>query len=451
MPFTTKGKLQSLLDNLKTPDNNVILVDSATGSDTNSGTENWGNALATLDAAIAKCTANNGDKILIAPGHAETFSTTGTKVTFDIAGVEIIGLGIGNDRPKFTFSHTGANMVMSAASVKLSNVIFITNVDLLTTYLTVSGNDCEINIETRDATDKEVISDFTVTGDRFKADVKKYGYTGGDANARVFSLNGVDNAEIKGIFLTKVTTAIVNMITAACTNIIVEGIFLVDSTTNLSKNVVDTITGSTWAVKGFDIGAGANFSGGSGAALAADDVSAVKTVVDAISDKLGTMSNTGGTAKLADIIGDVKNIPISSQLMDGYKKTTIADGTTIPNNSQAAAGLIATATGGDILIEEIIWQRGATSFVGPTNYEFSTDNTNGLTGADSPNGVALLAKFNANLTGILSLDGATKQLPFVLESTKKLYIHGDDGATSAGGTTDFYIKYKRLAAGASLT
>jgi hypothetical protein len=198
------------------------------------------------------------------------------------------------------------------------------------------------------------------------------------------------------------------------------------------------------------------------AILAATDteVAAIKTETDkiagevvktaAIQSSIGTLSNTGGTATLGGILGDVKNISVAESLMDGYKKTTIADGTTIPNNSQAAAGLLATATGGDIFVEEIIWQRGADNFVGPTNYEFSTDNVDGLTGAAAPNGVAILAKFNAATTGILSIDGTTKQLPFVLESTKKLYIHGDDAATSAGGTTNFYIKYKRLSAGAYL-
>ena len=128
----------------------------------------------------------------------------------------------------------------------------------------------------------------------------------------------------------------------------------------------------------------------------------------------------------------------------GFHKKTIADGTTIPNNTQSAAGLLATARGGDIMIEDIIWQRGATSFTTPTNYEFTTDNTAGLTGADAPQGVAVRAKFAANATSILSLDGTTKQVPFILESGKKLYIHGDDNTTGAGGTTDFYIKYRPI-------
>jgi len=169
-----------------------------------------------------------------------------------------------------------------------------------------------------------------------------------------------------------------------------------------------------------------------------------------VQSKVGTLANAGGTVTLGGIFGDVANISMATRLDSATKKTVIADGTAIPNNTQAAAGLLATATNGDCYIEEIIWQRGVDNFVGPTNYELTTDNVAGLTGASGPNGVAILAKFNAAKTGVLSLDGTTKQVPFVLEATKKLYIHGDDAATSAGGTTNFYIKYRRMAANAYL-
>jgi hypothetical protein len=181
-----------------------------------------------------------------------------------------------------------------------------------------------------------------------------------------------------------------------------------------------------------------------------DYVDTEVAAIKAMTDKIGTVANTGGTAELGALLGDVKNIPLSASALDGIKQTTIADATTIPNNSQDAAGLLATATGGAIMIEEIIWNRGADNLVGPTNYEFSTDNALGMTGKDAPLGVAALVKFNETTSNVLSLDGATKQLPFILETGKKLYIHGDDAATSAGGTTTFTIKYKRLVAGAYL-
>lgn len=186
------------------------------------------------------------------------------------------------------------------------------------------------------------------------------------------------------------------------------------------------------------------------AAAPANGVSLAEGLRYIVETLIGNLTNTGGAATLGGIIGDIANISIAARLNSATKKTTIADGTTIPNNIQAAAGLLATATAGDILIEEIIWQRGSTSFAGPTNYEFSTDNINGLTSAANPVIIAPLAKFTAQNTGIASIDGAAKQIPFVLESTKKLFIHGDIAATAAGGATDFYIKYKRMSAGAYL-
>lgn len=426
--------------------NNVYYVCSVNGSDGASG-QDFEAPKASIDSAIGQCTANKNDVIFVLPGHTETYTTTGAKIVSDVAGITIIGIGAGSNRPTISFGHTGTTTTFSAANVTLHNILFVTAVDQVVTFATISGNDNTFScVELRDVTDKEVVTDLTITGDRFKF-VKgfKNGYTSGDANDTVLGLNAAHNAVIEdSIFLTKSITAIINFVTTASIGVIVKNcIFFVNSTA-LTKNIVDTVGGSNWAAIGcFDMSNSAGFSGGSGAALAVDDVSALAALI-------GTLVNTGGTATLGGILGDVKNISVASQLMDGYKKTTIADGTTIPNNTQAAAGLLATATGGDILIEEIIWQRGATNFVGPTNYEFTTDNVAGLTGAAAPNGVALLAKFNANKTGILSIDGATKQIPFVLESTKKLYIHGDDAVTSAGGTTDFYIKYKRLAAGATL-
>lgn len=89
---------------------NSYFVDSgATGAaDTRAGTS-WATCLATIDGAINKCTANQGDVIYVAEGHTETYTTTGAKFTADIAGITIIGLGTGSDRPTISFGHTGLN------------------------------------------------------------------------------------------------------------------------------------------------------------------------------------------------------------------------------------------------------------------------------------------------------------------------------------------------------
>jgi hypothetical protein len=288
---------------------NTYYVDSTASnkSDTNTG-KSWAHPLATLDGAINKCTANNGDVILLAPGHSETYTTTGAKAVFDIAGITVISTGMGTDRATFNFGHTGATFTISAASITLVGLLFITAVDQVVTFGTISGADCTlIECETRDVTDKEVVDAFICTGARLTV-YKHYhnGYTGGDANARVFKMNGVAGALFDGCrFLGKVTTGVINFVTTACTNVIVKNCdFLVTSTTNLSKNVVDTITGSTWECNGcFDLGAGAGFSGGSGGALAVDDIASIYS-------RLGAPAGASVSADIAaikSIVDDVKS------------------------------------------------------------------------------------------------------------------------------------------------
>lgn len=103
----------------------TFYVDSVNGSDTaNSGTET-NLALATLDAAVGKCTANHGDTIFLLPGHAETVTSTNTAL--DVAGITIIGLGSGLKRPTFTFGAAAATVNVSAANVKISGCHFIAN------------------------------------------------------------------------------------------------------------------------------------------------------------------------------------------------------------------------------------------------------------------------------------------------------------------------------------
>jgi hypothetical protein len=56
---------------------------------------------ATLVYAISQCTAANGDVIIVRPGHTETISSS-SAMTLSKSGVAIVGLGQGNQRPKFT-------------------------------------------------------------------------------------------------------------------------------------------------------------------------------------------------------------------------------------------------------------------------------------------------------------------------------------------------------------
>lgn len=126
---------------------NLYHVDSAVGSDSNDGLS-WSTAFGTIDYAIGQCTANNGDVILVAAGHAETIITA-SGIDLDVAGVTVQGLGQGTNRPTVTFgTSTAATIDFSAANCTLSNIRCVNNVDSLASFIeggagTATIEDCD--------------------------------------------------------------------------------------------------------------------------------------------------------------------------------------------------------------------------------------------------------------------------------------------------------------------
>lgn len=103
----------------------ALLPGQRGGSDGNKGT--FDSPFATLDYAIGRCTANRGDIIVIKPGHAETISSA-TALALDVAGVAIVGLGVGSNRPTFTLdTATTATIGVSAANISMTNVVISAN------------------------------------------------------------------------------------------------------------------------------------------------------------------------------------------------------------------------------------------------------------------------------------------------------------------------------------
>src|SRR3990167_10978149 len=83
---------------------NVFFVDSGNvdGDDSPSaGTKQY--PFTTIDHAVGKCTANNGDLIIVMPGHTETV-TAAAGLDLDVAGITLIGVGNGSDRPTINFT-----------------------------------------------------------------------------------------------------------------------------------------------------------------------------------------------------------------------------------------------------------------------------------------------------------------------------------------------------------
>lgn len=124
---------------------NVFFVDSgATNtSDGNAGTTK-GYPLATIDAAVGKCTANNGDVIIVMPGHAEVVIEAGG-LDLDVAGISIIGVGRGTDTPTVTFTTaTTADVDVDAANVLIENINFVAGIADQAIMIDVNATDCTI-------------------------------------------------------------------------------------------------------------------------------------------------------------------------------------------------------------------------------------------------------------------------------------------------------------------
>jgi len=128
----------------------VKAVDAVDGSDSNSG--DYHHPLATIDAAIGKCTANRGDIIMVMPGHTETVSAA-SGVDQDVAGVSVIGLGVGSLRPTINYTATTSTWTMAAANCSMYNLLHTGGIDAVVSPIVVSAADCTIaDCELRDVT-----------------------------------------------------------------------------------------------------------------------------------------------------------------------------------------------------------------------------------------------------------------------------------------------------------
>ena len=69
----------------------------------------------TVNAGLAKCRANRGDVVMVLPGHAETINAA-DKWSNLVAGTNIVCIGEGTDRPKFTWSAATATVLLDVAN-----------------------------------------------------------------------------------------------------------------------------------------------------------------------------------------------------------------------------------------------------------------------------------------------------------------------------------------------
>ena len=147
----------------------------AAGSDNNHGT--FQRPFATIAYALSQCVQGNGDIIFLKPGHTEFVNGAGTTtqttdptglintgaqttLTFNVAGVAIIGLGYGGLRPtlQFTTANT-ANIPVRAGDMSIQNFEFQANFAAIASVFTAVSASCATSTVTG-----SVLTTGTVTG-----------------------------------------------------------------------------------------------------------------------------------------------------------------------------------------------------------------------------------------------------------------------------------------------
>jgi hypothetical protein len=265
-----------------------FFVHSGTGTDGAGFGSSPDKPFDTLDYAIGKCTASKGDIIYVLPGHTETFTAT-NGFDADVAGIAILGLGWGAQRPTFVFNHANAQVNIGAASVRIENLRFVTSITAVAAGVQVEGvtdavfKDCEwywggttgqdfvISLELEAGAHRTLIE-----GCRFLAEPAVAGA------AVAIKLTGAShNVVIRGCeFMGDYSTACVNGITALS-----QGLMFLNNlvhNTDAGEPYLEVLTGTTGII--------ANTRGlASGATIAAN------AVADAMAHVENFVVNTAGT------------------------------------------------------------------------------------------------------------------------------------------------------------
>lgn len=396
----------------------VFWVNSNGGSDINAGT--YTRPRATIAGALLLCKADRGDIIMVKSGHAETI-TAAAQITMNITGVAVIGMGQGTDRPELTFStSTGASVLITASNTTFQNIVGITGINALTQPFDVRASDCLLDIEWQDPTTileaaRAILT--TAAADRLQVKLKYKGQTGGSSCVNAIRLVGVDGGRITVDFNGKASTSVIEFLTTACTDIVVDGYMYNASITTGAKDIVDTATGSTWYAAVYDGSAGQFFSGGSAQAFASDDITSVVNLQE----------------KTA--------VSAAAVMVNGNTIFTIAGG---PIEIMALVGVC--VTGNDVTASTLQYSVTPTVGSAQTISAASASLASALAGASvtlAGTALATAALLNANGPNLIANPGTI----FCPAGQIKMVI----GTGSTTGTWRFYIRYKPLTTGVTVS
>ena len=108
---------------------NIFFVDSGNtgaGGDSSGYGSHPDSPLLTIDFAISLCTASQADVIFALPGHNEGLNNT--TIDLDVAGISVVGVGRGADRPRVDYDHASSSIDIGASSCMIKNIALLPSV-----------------------------------------------------------------------------------------------------------------------------------------------------------------------------------------------------------------------------------------------------------------------------------------------------------------------------------
>lgn len=447
----------------------IYYVDSGVTTEGN-GTS-WENAKNTVDEAINLCTASAGDVIFVAQGHAESFSAA-NGFDADIAGITIIMLGNKDNAPTFTFANTGATIAVGKSGVRIVGGRYLAGVSEVVMGISVEGTADDIILDglyfpEPSVSTYEFDKSILVASGADRVTIKNCIAYSADATGATNFIDldsGVNNgtkiinniihgeyeegaihsdkADLETLVLNNNVTNMTSgqhaiEFTAAATGICAFNIMYTDAeATSLDPGSMKCI--ENYVVTAIDA---------SGVLFPARDDTAQNLIGyndnDNAADTSTIVSNADGSV--------LERLEFLQTEQSGSYILVQSDVTSssIPNNTQTA-GAITGVSSGALLLINIYANTDSTGLAGPTNFEFSVNNTNGLTGAAGPFAVEQVAGLGASLCWNAETDATSNSLPLYLETGKKVFIHGDDGAGTGTGHAYITMVFQRVTDGATI-
>jgi hypothetical protein len=139
------GGMFAVADAAQHTTGSIFWVHSGTGTDSVGFGRDPSTPVATIDYAVGLCAADKGDVIYVMQGHNEGLGNA--QIDIDVAGVSVIGLGRGSQRPRIDFDHASASIDIGANGVTLKNITLLPSITDVLIAIDVEAAKTDVTIE----------------------------------------------------------------------------------------------------------------------------------------------------------------------------------------------------------------------------------------------------------------------------------------------------------------